>query len=172
MKLLVSLLAMLLLFPVSFFNHAKPKQLHHINSKLYIGKVTNNISVGPFTGNKNLALGVRNVLAEVGQDKGLELVDDPIDADIALVVELVYLDLEQSKSNISVFHKDENSVIIKMRGTTYDGLGKKIQSILVEEKSTETSTSTFLINDGGQFNSQVARQAVKKACVSLANKLL
>jgi uncharacterized protein YtpQ (UPF0354 family) len=172
MRLLVSLLVMLLLIPISFFNRAKSKKLHHTNSKLYIAKVANNISVGPFTSNKNLALGVRNVLAEVGQDKGLELVDDPVDADIALVVELVYLDIEQSKSNVSVFHKDENSVIIKMRGTTYDGLGKKIQSILVEEKSTETSTSTFLTNDSGQFNSQVARQAVKKTCVSLANKLL
>jgi len=163
---------MLLLLPVSFLNHAKFKKLHPTNSKLYIAKVANNISVGPFTGNKTLALGVRNILAEVAQDKGLELFDDPVDADMAIVVELVYLDIEQSKSNVSVFHKDESSVIIKMRGTTYDGLGKKIQSILVEEKSTETSTSTFLTNDGGQFNSQVARQAVKKTCVLLANKLL
>jgi len=171
MRLLVwAFLAILACF--NFTGDNRRSKLHINNSKLYIGKVVNNIQVGPLTGNKNLSLGVKNVLAEAAQDKGLELVGDPMDADIVINVELVYLDIEQSKSNLSVFHKDESSVIIKMRGTTYDGVGKQIQSILVEDKSTETSTSTFLINDGGQFNSQVARQAVKKTCVLLANKLL
>ncbi len=122
-------------------NRAKKRKLHYNDSKLYIGKVVNNIKVGPFTGNKNLALGVKNVLAEAAQDRGWELVGDPMDADIVVNVEMVYLDLEQSKSNVSVFHKDESIVIIKMRGTTYDGNGKQIQSIMVEDKSGETSTS-------------------------------
>jgi len=59
-----------------------------------------------------------------------------------------------------------------MRGTTYDGNGKQIKSLLVEDRSTEISTSTFLINDSGEFNSQTARQAVKKTCVMVAYKLL
>jgi hypothetical protein len=59
-----------------------------------------------------------------------------------------------------------------MRGTTYDGEGKVIKSLVVDDKSTEISTSTFLINEGGTFNSQVAKQAVKKTCVLLAYRLL
>ena len=171
MRLLVwAFIAILACFNLTGYN--RRSKLHSNSSKLYIGKVVNNIQIGPLTGNKNLSLGVKNVLGEAAQDKGWELVSDPMDADVVINVELVYFDLEQSKSNLSVFHKDESSVIIKMRGTTYDGVGKQIQSILVEDKSTETSTSTFLINDGGQFNSQVARQAVKKTCVLLTNKLL
>lgn len=141
-------------------------------SKLYIGTVINNIKLGPLTGNKNLALGVKNVLAEAAQDRGWTLVQDAIDAEVVVNVELLYFDTEQTKSNVSVFHKDEDAVIIKMRGTTYDGEGKVIKSLVVNDKSTEISTSTFLINEGGGFNSQVARQAVKKTCVLLAYRLL
>jgi len=141
-------------------------------SKLYIGTVINNIKLGPLTGNKNLALGVKNVLAEAAQDRGWTLVQDAIDAEVVVNVELLYFDTEQTKSNVSVFHKDEDAVIIKMRGTTYDGEGKVIKSLVVDDKSTEISTSTFLINEGGGFNSQVARQAVKKTCVLLAYRLL
>lgn len=141
-------------------------------SKLYIGTVVNNIKLGPLTGNKNLALGVKNVLAEAAQDRGWTLVQDAIDAEVVVNVELLYFDTEQTKSNVSVFHKDEDAVIIKMRGTTYDGEGKVIKSLVVDDKSTEISTSTFLINEGGGFNSQVARQAVKKTCVLLAYRLL
>jgi hypothetical protein len=141
-------------------------------SKLHIGTVINNIKLGPLTGNKNLALGVKNVLAEAAQDRGWTLVQDAIDAEVVVNVELLYFDTEQTKSNVSVFHKDEDAVIIKMRGTTYDGEGKVIKSLVVDDKSTEISTSTFLINEGGGFNSQVARQAVKKTCVLLAYRLL
>jgi hypothetical protein len=141
-------------------------------SKLYIGTVVNNIKLGPLTGNKNLALGVKNVLAEAAQDRGWILVQDAIDAEVVVNVELLYFDTEQTKSNVSVFHKDEDAVIIKMRGTTYDGEGKVIKSLVVDDKSTEISTSTFLINEGGTFNSQVAKQAVKKTCVLLAYRLL
>jgi hypothetical protein len=168
-----ALVAMLACFGITNDgNRAKKRKLHYNNSKLYIGKVVNNIKVGPLTGNKNLALGVKNVLTEAAQDRGWELVSDPMDADVVVNVEMIYLDVEQSKSNVSVFHRDESIVIIKMRGTTYDGNGKQIRSIMVEDKSGEVSTSTFLINDGGQFNSQVARQAVKKTCVLLAYRLL
>ena len=148
------------------------KSLPQGASKLYIGTVVNNIKLGPLTGNKNLALGVKNVLAEAAQDRGWTLVQDAIDAEVVVNVELLYFDTEQTKSNVSVFHKDEDAVIIKMRGTTYDGEGKVIKSLVVDDKSTEISTSTFLINEGGGFNSQVARQAVKKTCVLLAYRLL
>jgi len=173
MRLLLSIIVtMLACFSPLGTRYTRSKKLHHTNTKLYIGKVVNNIKVGPLTGNKNLALGVKNVLAEAAQDRGWDLVSDQIDADVVLNAELVYFDVEQTKSNLSIIHKDETAVIIKMRGTTYDGNGKQIKSLLVEDRSTEISTSTFLINDSGEFNSQTARQAVKKTCVMVAYKLL
>jgi len=142
------------------------------NSKLYIASVTNNIKVGPHANNKNLTLGVKNVLAEVAQERGWDIVVDEIDAEVVFKAEMLYLDVEQTKSNLSVFHKDENAVIIRMRGLVYNGEGKLLRSEVAEAKSTETSTSAFLIDEGGAFNSQVARQAVKKTCVLLAYRIL
>ena len=142
------------------------------SSKLYIASVTNNIKIGPHANNKTLTLGVKNVLAEAAQERGWDIVSDEIDAEVVLKAEMLYLDVEQTKSNLSVFHKDENAVIIKMRGLVYDETGKLLKNEVAEAKSTETSTSAFLIDEGGQFNSQVARQAVKKTCVLLAYRIL
>ena len=36
---------------------------------IHIEKVTNNIVMGPFAGNRDLAFGVKNILEEVIQDK-------------------------------------------------------------------------------------------------------
>lgn len=139
-------------------------------NKASVGTVTNNIKAGPLTGNKNLALGVKNVLQEALQDKGFSLVEQ-FDADYVLNVEISYFDVEQSKKGISVFHEDKSEVIVRMKGTLLDGFGKVLKTVAVEEKSSEISTSTLLINEGGQFNSTVQRNAVKKACISVVSKL-
>ena len=61
--------------------------------------------------------------------------------------------------------------MIKMRGILSDGFGKVLKTITTEDRSSEISTSTLLINEGGQFNSAVQRNAIKKACVSVVTKL-
>lgn len=139
-------------------------------NKASVGTVTNNIKAGPLTGNKNLALGVKNVLQEALQDKGFSLVEQ-FDADYVLNVEISYFDIEQSRKGISVFHEDKSEVIVRMKGILLDGFGKVLKTVTVEEKSSEISTSTLLINEGGQFNSTVQRNAVKKACISVVSKL-
>ena len=139
-------------------------------TKIAVNSVINNIKVGPLTGNKNLAFGVKNVLQEALQDKGFSLVDR-FDADLVLNVEISYFDVEQVKKGVSVFHEDKNEVVIRMKGTLTDSEGKTVKVVETEDRSAEISTSTLLINEGGQFNSAVQRNAVKKACVSVVTKL-
>ena len=138
--------------------------------KAALGTVTNNIKAGPLTGNKNLAFGVKNVIQEALQDKGFSLVDR-FDADYVIDIEISFFDVEQTKQGVSVFHEDKNEVVIRMRGTLSDGFGKVLKNISTEDRSSEISTSTLLINEGGQFNSAVQRNAIKKACVSVVTKL-
>ena len=139
-------------------------------TKASLGTVVNNIKTGPLTGNKNLAFGVKNVVQEALQDKGFSLVDR-FDADYVIDVEISFFDVEQTKQGVSVFHEDKNEVVIRMRGTLSDGFGKVLKTTTTEDRSSEISTSTLLINEGGQFNSAVQRNAVKKACVSVVTKL-
>lgn len=139
-------------------------------TKASLGTVVNNIKTGPLTGNKNLAFGVKNVIQEALQDKGFSLVDR-FDADYVVDVEISFFDVEQTKQGVSVFHEDKSEVVIRMRGTLSDGFGKVLKTITTEDRSSEISTSTLLINEGGQFNSTVQRNAVKKACVSVVSKL-
>lgn len=139
-------------------------------NKAALGTIVNNIKAGPLTGNKNLAFGVKNVLQEALQDKGFSLVDK-FDADYVIDVEIYFFDVEQTKQGISVFHQDKNEVVIRMKGTLSDGFGKILKNISTEDRSSEVSTSTLLINEGGQFNSAVQRNAIKKACISVVTKL-
>jgi len=139
-------------------------------TKLYISSVNNLIKIGPLTGNTNLAFGVKNILEEATQDKGYSLVKDRWDADFVLDIDIIYFDIEKSKSNMSVFHKDENAVVIRMRGqVTKDG--QVIKDALVEDSSSELVASTGLVASDGKFNSTVSRNAIKKTCVLVVSKL-
>lgn len=139
-------------------------------NKAALGTVVNNIKAGPLTGNKNLAFGIKNIIQEALQDKSFTLVDR-FDADYVVDVEISFFDVEQVKKGISVFHEDKTEVVIKMKGTLSDGFGKILKTIETEDRSSEISISTLLINEGGQFNSAVQRNAVKKACISVVTKL-
>ena len=139
-------------------------------TKLYISSVNNLIKVGPLTGNTNLSFGVKNVLEEATQDKGYSIVKDRWDADLVLDIDIIYFDVEKTKSNISVFHKDENAVVIRMRGqVTKDG--QIIKDALVEDSSSEIVASTGIVATDGKFNSTVSRNAIKKTCVLVVSKL-
>ena len=137
---------------------------------VYISTVNNLIKVGPLTNNQNLSLGVKNVLEEALQDKGYSLVSNAWDADMTLDVDIIYFDVEKIKTNISVFHKDENTVIIRMRGTVAKE-GKVIKQQIVEDGSNEIVASTGIVAVDGKFNSTVSRNAIKKTCVLVVSKL-
>jgi uncharacterized lipoprotein YajG len=140
-------------------------------SKVSVNTVTNSVRMGPMTGNQNLTFGVKNIIQEVLQDKGYSLVNKE-EADLFVDVEIVYMDQQKTATNISIFHKDENTVVIRMLGKLINKSGKVVKKELVTDESSEISTSTLLISENGEFNSTVMRNALKKTCVQVVNKLL
>jgi uncharacterized lipoprotein YajG len=140
-------------------------------SKVSVNTVKNSVRMGPMTGNLNLTMGVKNIIQEVLQDKGYSLVNKE-DADLFVEVEIVYMDQQKTATNISIFHKDENTVVIRMLGKLINKSGKVVKKELVTDESSEISTSTLLISENGEFNSTVMRNALKKTCVQVVNKLL
>lgn len=135
---------------------------------IWVESVTNNVKIGKLSGNRNLEFGVKNMLEEYLQDKNYDLTPS---ATNKLKVEIVYLDVLTTKKNVSVFHKNEEEVVIRMRGILYKD-GKKDKEILVEESSSEISMSTLIVDEGGQFNQTSLSNALKKSCDKLVTKLM
>ena len=141
------------------------------SQKLFIGEVTNGIKIGPLAGNKNLILGAKNILSEAIQDKELTVVGSKESADLILDIEVIYFDLMQTNAGVSVFHKNSNETIIRIKGVLYKG-GKKVKDYIATGKSTEISTSTMIVDEGGGFNQANARSAIKKTIINLIENLL
>jgi hypothetical protein len=108
------------------------------------------------------------MLEEYLQEKNYDLTPS---APNKLKVEIVYLDVLTTKKNISVFHKIEEEVVIRMKGILYKD-GKKEKEIIVEESSSEISMSTLIVDEGGQFNQTSLSNALKKTCDKLVTKIL
>ena len=128
-----------------------------------IEKITNSIKIGKLAGNRNLEFGVRNVLEEYLFEVGYDL--NP-NAPLKLQVELVFLDVLKTKRNFSVLHRNNEAVVIRLKGTLFRD-GKKIKEVSAEESSSEISISTVIIDNGGQFNQTSLSNAIKKACETL-----
>ena len=132
-----------------------------------IEKITNSIKIGKLAGNRNLAFGVRNVLEDYLFEVGYDL--NP-NAPLKLQVELVFLDVLRTKRNFSVLHRNNEAVVIRLKGTLFRN-GEKIKEVSAEESSSEISISTVIIDNGGQFNQTSLSNAIKKACETLILEL-
>jgi hypothetical protein len=135
---------------------------------IWVESVTNEVKIGKLAGNRNLAFGVKNVLEEFLQEKGYDLTPA---APYKLQVQIVYLDVLTTKKNISVFHKNEEEVVIRMKGILYKD-GKKDKEVMIEESSSEISMSTLIVDEGGKFNQTSLSNALKKGSEKLITKLL
>jgi len=153
---------------ISLFNLAYAQ-----TNKIVIGTVTNQIKLGPMKGNKNLTLGLKNIAEEAILDKSdkLVLVDDAEPGTYTLNMEIVYFDIQQTSTGVSVFHKTDNETIIRIKGTLLLD-GKKLKDYVATGTSSEISTSTMIIDEGGGFNQASARSALKKTIINLIDKLL
>ena len=141
---------------------------YNADEHIWVQSVTNKVVIGKLAGNRNLEFGVKNVLEEYLQEKGLDLTPT---AENKLKVEIIYLDVLTTKKNISVFHKDEQEVVIRLKGILYkDGIKEK--EVIVEESSSEISMSTLIVDEGGKFNQTSLSNALKKGCDKLITKLL
>jgi hypothetical protein len=134
---------------------------------VWVEGVENQVKIGKLAGNRNLAFGVKNILEEYLQEKGYDLAPD---APYKLKVNIVYLDVLSTKTNISVFHKGEEEVVVRLQGILYKD-GKKEKEVVVEEGSSEISMSTLIVDQGGKFNQTSLSNALKKASDSLIKKL-
>lgn len=135
---------------------------------VWVDAVENQVKIGKLAGNRNLAFGVKNILEEYIQEKGYDLSQD---AKYHLKVNIVYLDVLSTKTNISVFHKGEEEVVVRLQGILYKD-GKKEKEVVVEESSSEISMSTLIVDEGGKFNQTSLSNALKKASDKLITKLL
>lgn len=136
---------------------------------IFVSSVKNKVVMGSLAGNRNLEFGVQNILDEfIVEEKDLVL--NPY-ANRTIEVEILYLDVLKTQSNLSVFHKNTDAVVIRMRGKLLDK-GKVVKTVIVEESAEEVSMATLLIDEGGKFNQQNLSTAIKKSCNSLINKLL
>ena len=142
-------------------------------NKIAMGSVTNQIKLGPMKGNKNLTLGLKNIAEEAILDKSdkLVLVDDVEPGTYTLNMDIVYFDIQQTSTGVSVFHKTDNETIIRIKGTLLLD-GKKVKDYVATGTSSEISTSTMIIDEGGGFNQASARSALKKTILNLIDKLL
>jgi len=136
--------------------------------KITISSVSNKVVVGSLAGNRNLEFGLKNILEEVVQEKEYEL---DTAASLKITAEIIYLDVLKTQSSFSVLHNNKESVVIRLRGYLYKD-GKLEKKITVEESADEVSMSALLVDEGGKFNQQNLSSALKKASVSLVNKLL
>ena len=97
LKLFTSMLAIVML--ASFTQQESPK-------KVFIQSIENKIEIGELSNNRNLTFGVKNILLENLQEMNYDVTDSIKDADYVIKVELLYFDIIQTNSGVSVFHKD------------------------------------------------------------------
>ena len=148
---------------------AREISLGKTDDGIFVSSVKNKVVMGSLAGNRNLEFGVKNILEEfIVEEKDLTL--NPY-ATRTVEVEILYLDVLKTQSNLSVFHKNTDAVVIRMRGKLLDK-GKVVKTVIVEESAEEVSMSTLLIDEGGKFNQTNLSSAIKKSCNSLINKLL
>jgi hypothetical protein len=149
------------------FKNSPGNVLYNADEHIWVESVTNSVKIGKLAGNRQLEFGVKNVLEEYLQEKGLDLTPS---APNKLAVQIVYLDVLTTKKNVSVFHKNEEEVVIRMKGTLMKD-GKKVKEVMVEESSSEISMSTLIVDEGGKFNQTSLSNALKKASEKLITKL-
>ena len=133
-----------------------------------VGEVTNEIRMGKFAGNRNLTIGVRNILEELLLDLDYDLSDQ---ASTQVNVRLVFFDIKNIGTSVAVFHKDVSlTQIIAIGELEVNGKVKKRTTQKGQSKT--ISTSTLVVAEDGTFNQQTASIALKKLCEQIIKDLL
>lgn len=160
----IFVICVLLLTPTGSNN-----ELHNDDDNLIkVGQVTNEIRMGKFAGNRNLAIGVRNILEELLLDLDYDLSDQ---ASTQVNVRLVFFDIKDIGTNIGILHRD-------VALTQIIAIGELVKNGKVKKRTTQKgvsktiSTSTLVVADDGTFNQQTASIALKKLCENIIKDLL
>ena len=150
------------------FKNSPENIWYEAEDHIWVESVTNEVKIGKLAGNRKLEFGVKNILEEYLQERGLDLSPS---ATQKLKVSIIYLDVLTTKKNVSIFHSGEEEVVIRLKGTLYKD-GKKDKEVIVEESSSEISMSTLIVDEGGKFNQTSLSNALKKGSDKLITKLL
>ena len=134
---------------------------------IQIEEVTNNIVMGPFAGNRDLAFGVKNILEEVVQDKDYYLDDN---SPKKIKVELLYFDVKKNSLQLGGFGRQVDITIIAA-GARLIVNGEVVKTVTVKQSAKSISTSTLIIDNGGGFSQAGVSTALKKVCVQIIKKL-
>jgi len=133
-----------------------------------VGDVTNEIRLGPFAGNANLAMGVRNITEELLMDLDYDL--SPY-AETQVNIRLVFFDVKNIGKSFGVYHNKLSATQIIAIGELQEG--KKIKKRVTKKGvSKEISNSTLVVASDGSFNQQTASNALKKVLVQIIEDLL
>ena len=132
-----------------------------------IGKVENKIILGDLAGNRDLTFGVQNVLEEVIQDYGYDL--NP-NSPLEITVDILFFDVQKNNVQIAAYGKQVDIYMIAAQATLYNN-GKKKKTETAKGTAKSISTSTLVVDEGGQFSQANVSTAIKKLCEQLIEKL-
>ena len=132
-----------------------------------IGKVENKIILGDLAGNRDLTFGVQNVLEEVIQDYGYDL--NP-NSPLEITVDILFFDVQKNNVQIAAYGKQVDIYMIAAQATLYNN-GKKKKTVTAKGTAKSISTSTLVVDEGGQFSQANVSTAIKKLCEQLIEKL-
>ena len=134
---------------------------------IHIQEVTNNIVMGPFAGNRDLAFGIQNILEEIIQDRDYYLAED---APKSIKVELLYFDVKKNSMQLAAYgRKTDITQIVAGARLIVDG--EIVKEVVAKGTAKSISTATLIIDDGGKFSQAGVSTALKKVCEQLINKL-
>ena len=133
-----------------------------------IGEITNEIRVGPFAQNPNMAYGVKYILEDLLLELDYDLAEN---SEKKINVRLVFFDIKNIGKNVGFYHnKVSLTEIIAIGELEIDGKVKKKST--QKGQSKEISTSTLVVASDGTFNQQTASNALKKVLVEIVKDLL
>ena len=161
--LTVIITALAFLFSVQSFGQSK---------SVFIGEINNKIAIGNLAGSRPLTFGFKNLLEEYLQENNFDIVEDEDKFDYKINIDLLFFDVETTKSSVAVFHKNDAETVLKVKAYLLDNKGKKIKECLITEKASEISTSTLIIDEGGKMNQQSVSTVIKKVCGTAIKQLL
>jgi uncharacterized lipoprotein YajG len=151
----ILLLIATLIYSVSFAQEIK------------IGSINNKIEIGPLSGNRDLAFGVKNILEEVLQEKGYDLLPS---AKNVLEIDILYFDVKSTNMQLALYANNVAVTEIIAKGRLLVD-NKEIKSIVSKGQAKEVSTSTLVIDKGGKFSQTNVSSALKKVCEQIIDKL-
>lgn len=143
-------------------------QLTYSQNVIKVGEITNEIRLGPFTGNRNMVVGVKNILEELLLDSEYDLSPS---AQKQINIKLVFFDVVNTGKSIGVYHSNVSATQIIAIGELQDGK-KVIKKTTQKGVSKEIANSTLIVASDGSFNQQTASIALKKVLAQIIEELL